>query len=79
MTKAEEIRRLLKRGKLSMVEIAKVVGCRDAYVRAVKARDIHGGETPADKRWRSTDHYRRFRRKYLREYNAARRAREHTA
>jgi hypothetical protein len=48
MTKKERILALLEEGKTPQ-EIAAIVGCLDAYVRTVRQRVKHGGQTPADK------------------------------
>lgn len=57
MSKASLIRRLLDEGETPK-EIAKKVGCLDAYVRVVRNRDKHGGKTPADSRWQDSQEYR---------------------
>ena len=54
MSKAALIRKLLSEGETPK-EIAEKVGCRDAYVRAVRARDRFGGATPADRRWKASE------------------------
>lgn len=43
MTKTEHVRKLLKNGSpdLTSQQIAKMVGCHDAYVRAVRGRMLH--------------------------------------
>lgn len=51
MTKSERIRALYAKGKLTIAQIAKRVGCSDAYVRVV-ARQRKDGESAADRKWR---------------------------
>lgn len=71
-TKVDRIEQLLRAGALSRAEIAKVVGCKPDYVRAVYQRKIVGSD--AGKRYRDkmrqdptwVDNYRRMRREQFR-------------
>ena len=48
--KAAMIRFLLKDGE-SNKAIARIIGCGEAYVRAVRQRMVRGGQSPADRNW----------------------------
>lgn len=52
MNKAQRILALLAEGKTT-IEIAAIIGCRDAYVRVVRQRAASpDGLTPSDRAWR---------------------------
>ena len=48
--KAAMIRFLVKNGE-SKKTIARIIGCGEAYVRAVRQRMVPGGQSPADRNW----------------------------